>query len=127
MLKDTLNVNLSTTLIVINEVMSDMENVIEFMNNLKALRADIIENKNTIVFGTIIRNLRLSKSLYTRQQFAELLGITPEQLHNIEASKLIPSDDLIIKIAYLLKVNVDYLRLAVHNNCHSSDFLRAIP
>lgn len=72
-------------------------------------------------FGKIIRNLRLSNSLYTCQELAELLGIRTEQLRDIEASNLIPSDDLIIKMANLLKVNEEYLSLIVYDNLPSPE------
>lgn len=78
-------------------------------------------------YGKIIRNLRLSKSSYNIQELAELLGITAEQLRDIEASYLIPSDEIIAKMAHLLKVNEGYLSLIVYDNLPTSKIPNSIP
>jgi len=71
-------------------------------------------------YGKIIRNLRLSKSTYNRQNFAQLLDIPIEQLCDIEANKCTPSYEITKKLAELLKVHEGYLFQLIRENSSSS-------
>ncbi len=57
-------------------------------------------------FGTTIRNARMENKL-TQEKLAELLGITPVHVKQIEAGTRMPSVEVLYNIAVTLNFSVD--------------------
>ncbi len=57
-------------------------------------------------FGTTIRNARMENRL-TQEKLAELLGITPVHVKQIEAGTRMPSVEVLYNIAVTLNLSVD--------------------
>lgn len=58
--------------------------------------------------GNIIRELREDKS-YTQRQLAKMIGISSGCLSKYETGKTLPAPDILIKLADVFNVSVDYL------------------
>ncbi|MFI3326164.1 MAG: helix-turn-helix transcriptional regulator [Clostridia bacterium] len=59
-------------------------------------------------FGNRLKLLRLNKKL-TQAQLAERIGVTKSMISAYETSMRLPSFDVLIKLAYELKITTDYL------------------
>ena len=60
------------------------------------------------VLNENIRNLRLARGM-NQIEFGRLLGVTKQCVSNWENDNVLPSIDMLIKIADLFKVRTDYL------------------
>lgn len=60
------------------------------------------------MFAIRIKNLRLSKGL-KQVQLAEKLGVKKQSVSNWENDNIMPSIDMLVKIADLFHVSTDYL------------------
>ena len=65
---------------------------------------------DSIEFGTRVRNLRENAN-YTKKQLADLLHISTEHIKSIESGRRKCSLNLIIELASLFEVSLDYLIL----------------
>lgn len=55
-----------------------------------------------------IRELRLAKNM-SQVQLAEIIGVTKQSVSNWENDNILPSVDMVIKLAYVFDVSSDYL------------------
>lgn len=60
------------------------------------------------MFATRIKNLRQSKEL-NQVQLAEKLGVKKQSISNWENDNIMPSVDMLVKIADFFQVSTDYL------------------
>lgn len=60
------------------------------------------------MFGTILKELRLERNM-KQEDLAKLLGINKNTISKYETGKREPSIDMLIKIADIFDVSVDYL------------------
>lgn len=59
-------------------------------------------------FGNKVKKLRKTKKL-SQEEFASLVGLSPNHISKIENNKLIPYANAIKKISEVLNVSTDYL------------------
>ena len=60
------------------------------------------------LFGSYVRKSRLDKKL-TQEKLAELIGITPTHLKQLESERRKPSVDVLFNLAYTLDLSLDSL------------------
>ena len=60
------------------------------------------------VLGPAIKSARLSKNL-TQEKLAELIGITPMHMKQLESERRKPSLDVLYKLVYALDLSLDAL------------------
>ena len=60
------------------------------------------------LFGAAVKKARISKNL-TQEKLAELIGITPAHLKQLESGRRNPSFDVLFEIAHLLSLSLDAL------------------
>lgn len=60
------------------------------------------------MFGDQIKNLRMSKCL-NQVEMAKILGVTKQSVSNWENENIMPSVDMLIKLARFFNVSTDYL------------------
>ena len=60
------------------------------------------------MFGDQIKNLRMSKCL-NQVEMAKILGVTKQSVSNWENENIMPSVDMLIKLAQFFNVSTDYL------------------
>ena len=60
------------------------------------------------LFGAALKKARLGKKL-TQEKLAELIGITPTHLKQLESERRKPSFDVLYKLAYSLNLSLDSL------------------
>lgn len=60
------------------------------------------------MFGEIIKNLRRSRNL-NQVQLAEKLHVTKQTISNWENNNILPSIDMLVKVAQYFSVSTDYL------------------
>ncbi|MCR5748359.1 MAG: helix-turn-helix domain-containing protein, partial [Lachnospiraceae bacterium] len=65
------------------------------------------DNKNTI--GERIKNFRSDSLHMTQRDFAEELGLQPSTLSGYEKGNIIPSTDILLKIARKYNLSLDWL------------------
>lgn len=63
---------------------------------------------NTVINGDRVRTLRKSKG-YSREKFAELIGIGTTQVYKYESGKSDATGEVIARMANLFNVTTDYL------------------
>lgn len=66
------------------------------------------EGAVSIMFAIRIKNLRQSKEL-TQVQLAEKLGVKKQSISNWENDNIMPSVDMLVRIADFFQVSTDYL------------------
>ena len=60
------------------------------------------------MLGEQIKNLRINKGL-NQVEMAEILGVTKQSVSNWENENIMPSIDMLVKIAEFFRVSTDYL------------------
>jgi len=80
------------------------------MEKLKPLHADIIKYDERQRIGNIIKAIRSEKGI-SQRQLAELAGITPANVANIELGKYSVGLDVLSRIAKSLKCKIELTRI----------------
>ncbi len=75
--------------------------------------------------GLRIRNLR-ETNRYTREQFAEIAGISPKFLYEIETSQKGFSADTLYRISKALSVNCEYILARDNQNDYNKEVLNTL-
>ena len=68
------------------------------------------------MFGEIIQNLRKSRGL-NQVELARRLGVTKQAVSNWENNNILPSIDMLVRIAKYFSVSCDYLLEMDHRYC----------
>lgn len=71
-----------------------------------------------MIDGKRVKELRNAKG-YTREEFAELIGISPMQAYKYESGKSDATGEVIARMSNLFDVSTDYL-LGVSDNPHKA-------
>ncbi|MDF2549694.1 MAG: hypothetical protein K0S07_761 [Chlamydiales bacterium] len=66
------------------------------------------------VFPTKIKQLRKNKG-WSQQELAEKIGTDARQISRYETGKITPSIDVVIRIAKIFEVSIDYLLVKENN------------
>ena len=66
------------------------------------------------LFGGAIKKARVEKKL-TQEKLAELVGITPTHLKQLESERRRPSIDVLFTLAFILDLSLDSLLTSTHN------------
>ena len=69
------------------------------------------------MFNNILREVRISRKL-TQERLSEMVGIGLRNYQYYEQGRTVPSFDVLIKLADVLNVSIDYLVGRIENEGH---------
>lgn len=77
--------------------------------------------------GKRIKKLRKDKGIATQEQFADLTGLSPTTIANIEAGRKGTSIDTLMVLADLFDTSIDYLISGKGNKSSIDELFKEIP